>query len=95
MASTDLHPVALWRDPPTAAVFELRRLDVLTVGETLDETGHFAASVRLVVFNRSTEARRFRAELELAPDLPKMQRRLGNLFDDVWRVGRDAAKSYR
>jgi hypothetical protein len=68
---------------------------VLTVGETLDETGHLAASVRLVVANHSGHAARFRAEIELAPDLPKMQRQIGNLFDDAWRASRDAARASR
>jgi hypothetical protein len=60
-ASLDHRPIAVWRDPPTAAAFDLQRIDVLTIGETLDETGHLASSVRLVVRNRSAEPAQFRA----------------------------------
>jgi hypothetical protein len=92
-ASLDLRPIAVWRDPPTAAAFDLQRIDVLTIGETLDEIGHLASSVRLVVRNRSAEAARFRAEIELVPDLQRMERQIGNLFDDTWRRGRDAGRA--
>ena len=88
-ASVDLRPAAVWRDPPTAAAFDLQRIDVLTVGETLDEIGHVSSSVRLVVRNRSAEPARFRAEIELLPDLQRMERTIGNLFDEAWRRGRD------
>ena len=87
----DLRPVAVWMDPPTAAAFEgPLRVDVLTPGETVDLCGVIAASVRLVVRNKnSAEAVRFRAEVQLAPDLSRMERDLGNLVDCTWREGRD------
>jgi hypothetical protein len=88
-ANADLRPTAIWRDPPTAAALELQRIDVLTAGETLDEVGHVATSVRLVVRNRSPQAARFRAEIECIPDLARMERAIGNLFDAAWRRGRD------
>jgi hypothetical protein len=86
----DLKPTAVWRDPPTAVTFELQRIDVLTGAETLDEIGHLATSVRLVVRNRSSQRARFRAEIELSPNLARMERELGNLVDQTWRKGRDA-----
>jgi hypothetical protein len=75
--------------PRARAAFDLQRIDVLTVGETLDEIGHLAMSVRLVVRNRSARPTRFRAEIELTPDLVRMERELGNLVDDAWRKGRN------
>ena len=84
-----LNPTAIWRDPQTAAAFDLQRIDVLTAGETLDEIGLVATSVRLVVRNRSPEPARFRAEIELSPDLERMGRALGNVVEDAWRRGRD------
>jgi hypothetical protein len=88
-AGADLKPVGVWRDPPTAAAFDLRRIDVLTVGETLDEIGHLAGSVRLVVYNRSPQIARFRAQIDLEPDLSRMEHQLGNIVDAAWRAGRD------
>jgi hypothetical protein len=88
-ADADLRPTAVWRDPPTAVAFDLQRVDVLTVGETLDEIGHLATSVRLVVRNISAHPARFRAEIELLPDLARMEHALGNLVDEAWRRGRD------
>lgn len=89
----ELRPAGVWMDPPTAAAFEKPlRVDVLTVGETLDLCGALSASVRLVVRNRSSSPARFRAEVELMPDLPRMEQRLGNLVDDAWRKGRDEHK---
>jgi hypothetical protein len=85
----DLKPTAVWRDPPTAAAFDLHRIDVLTAGETLDETGHLTGSVRLVVRNRSSQVAIFRAEIELGPDLMRLERDLGNIVDDAWRRVRD------
>lgn len=85
----DLKPTAVWRDPPTAAAFELQRIDVLTAGETLDEIGYVATSVRLVVRNCSAQAARFRAEIELLPDLASMARAIGNIVEEAWRRGRD------
>jgi hypothetical protein len=87
----DLKPVGVWMDPPTAAAFEgPLRVDVLTAGETVDECGVLAASVRLVVQNRrSAEAAVFRAEIQLAPDLSSMEHELGNIVESIWRRGRD------
>src|SRR5579872_4536387 len=87
----ELNPVALWMDPPTAAAFEgPLRVDVLTAGETVDLCGVIAASVRLVVRNKNgAEAVRFRAEIQLAPDLSRMERDLGDLVERAWRQGRD------
>jgi hypothetical protein len=56
---------------------------------TLDEIGHAAASVRLVVRNRSSQRARFRAKIDLLPDLGRMERALGNIVEDAWRRGRD------
>jgi hypothetical protein len=86
--AVDLRPTAIWRDPPTTVAFELQRVDVLMPGETLDEIGHAAASVRLVVRNRSSQRARFRAEIDLLPDLGPMERALG-IVEDAWRRGRD------
>ena len=86
-SNLELKPVAIWMNPPTAAAFDKpRRIDVLTIGETLDETGELAASVRLVVHNFSARPARFVAEIELGPDLPKMERELGTIVDNAWRV---------
>lgn len=52
--SLDLRPVAVWRDPQTAAAFDLQRIDVLMVGETLDEIGYVASSVRLLACKSSS-----------------------------------------
>jgi hypothetical protein len=90
VTDVDLLPTAVWRDPPTAAAFDLQRIDVLTAGETLDEIGHVATSVRLVVRNRSTQPARFRAEIALSPDLGRMERAIGNIVEEAWRRGRDA-----
>jgi hypothetical protein len=89
----NLKPVSVWRDPPTAAAFDVRRIDVLTVGETLDEIGHLAGSVRLVVYNRSPHIARFRAQIDLEPDLSRMEHELGNIVDAAWRAGRDGSHS--
>jgi hypothetical protein len=88
----ELKPVAVWMDPPTAAAFEgPLRVDVLTAGETVDLCGVIAASVRLVVRNKNgAEAARFRAEIQLAPDLSRMERDLGDLVERAWRQGRDS-----
>lgn len=90
VTDVDLRPTVVWRDPPTAAAFDLQRIDVLTAGETLDEIGHVAMSVRLVVRNRSAQPARFRAEISLSPDLGRMERALGNIVEETWRRGRDA-----
>jgi hypothetical protein len=91
-AAVDLRPTAIWCDPPTAAAFDLQRIDVLTAGETLDEIGQVAMSVRLVVRNRSERPARFRAEIDLLPDLARMERALGNIVEDTWRRGRDMSR---
>jgi hypothetical protein len=87
----ELKPVAVWMDPPTAAAFEgPLRIDVLTAGETVDLCGVITASARLVVQNKNgAEAVRFRAEIQLAPDLSRMEHDLGNLVERTWRQGRD------
>jgi hypothetical protein len=87
----ELKPVGVWMDPPTAAAFEgPLRVDVLTAGETADVCGVIATSVRLVVTNKNaTQAIRFRAEIELAPDLSRIEQDLGMLVDRTWRDSRD------
>ncbi len=86
----DLKPSAVWMDPPTAAAFAAPlRIDVLTAGETVDVCGVLAPSLRLVVQNRSAEAVPFRAEIQLGPDLSRMEHHLGNIIESTWRDGRD------
>ena len=89
--NVDLKPVAVWMDPPTAATFEgPLRADVLTPGETVDLCGVISASVRLVVQNRNGgETVRFRAEIQFAPDLSRIEYDLRNLVESTWRQGRD------
>jgi hypothetical protein len=78
-------------DPPTAAAFEAPlRIDVLTPGETVDLCGVISASVRLVVHNKhGADAVRFRAEIDLAQDLSRLEHDLGNIVEGTWRHGRD------
>ena len=87
----ELKPVAVWMDPPTAAAFEgPLRVDVLTPGETVDLCGVIAASIRMVVQNKNGAASvRFRAEIQLAPDISRMAHDLGNLVEQAWREARD------
>ena len=93
-ADVDLRPVGVWMNPPTAAAFDQpERIDVLTMGETLDECGHCAASVRLVVHNRSSAPARFVAQIELAPDVAQVERRLVEIVQRDWRAAYDAAKA--
>lgn len=72
-------------DPPTAAAFRILRIDTLSVGETLVETGHQAKSVRVQVENLSDAPATFRMEIKLGPNYAKMTHELGNVVENAWR----------
>lgn len=85
-------PVGLYMDPPTAAAFQIERIDELRASETMDllqtETAD-APALRIVLRNRGATPAAFRAQIDLMPDLSALELQLGNAVDAAWREARD------
>ena len=87
----DRKVTGIYLDPPSMARFELERVDPLTVGEVLAFTaGRYALPGVLVrVRSRAAEPASFRAQIESAPDLSRLEYQLGLLIEDAWSRGGD------
>lgn len=77
-------------DPPTAAAFVVEgEPRMVLAGEMLAWSGLNQPGVRVAVRNDSRATARFRAEVDLEPELDKMQRSIEHAFEDAWRRGGD------
>jgi hypothetical protein len=93
IADVELVPTGVFMNPPTAAAFgRPERIDVLTVGETLDLCGELAGSVRIVICNRSSKPARFVASVDLAPNIDALKRDVVQIVERDWRAAYDEAK---
>jgi hypothetical protein len=72
-------------DPPTAAAFQIERIDELDAGETFAETGHRSRSVRIVVRNLSDAPAIFRMVIGVMSDPRALERELTIIAEDAWR----------
>src|SRR5258708_40270837 len=84
---------AVFMDPPTAASFTIERIEMLTPGEMHVLSGMLTSGALIAVRNGSTQAARFRAELECPPDLDRLERELEIIVDRDWRIAYDRAKA--
>lgn len=87
----DCH-VAIDRDPPSAAHFDLERCEQLTAGELIAQSGGrvTTAGAYLRVRNKSGSPARFRFNATITPQCDVLERRIGVLVEDAYRRGGDA-----
>lgn len=80
----------LFMDPPTAAAFTIEGEPVqITAGEMLAYSGINQPAVRVAVVHRGRQPARFRAAIDLAPELDGIQRSIEHAVEDAWRRGGD------
>lgn len=80
----------VFMDPPTAAAFTIEGEPVqITAGEMLAYSGIHQPAIRVAVVHRGAEPARFRAAIDLAPELDAMQRSVELAVEDAWRRGGD------
>jgi len=80
----------VFMDPPTAAVFAVEGEPVvITAGEMLAYSGLNQPGVRVAIVHRGRDRARFRAEVDLAPDLDAVKESIGRAVEDAWKRGGD------